>query len=133
MERGFWINSEKHTVMKENIILKKTFEFSVEICNLVVILRKKGESIISKQLLRSATSIGANVQEATAAISKKDFILKMSIASKEARDSAYWLNLLNKSKMVDLDYSSYIIKIDEIIKILTAILKTAQSNQLSSK
>ena len=119
--------------MKENIILKKTFEFSVEICNLVVILRKKGESIISKQLLRSATSIGANVQEATAAISKKDFILKMSIASKEARDSAYWLNLLNKSKMVDLDYSSYIIKIDEIIKILTAILKTAQSNQLSSK
>jgi four helix bundle protein len=119
--------------MKENIILKKTFEFSVEISKLVILLRKKGETVISKQLLRSATSIGANVQEATAAISKKDFILKMSIASKEARESAYWLNILNTSKMVDLEYSSYISLIDEIIKILTAILKTAQSNQISSK
>jgi len=119
--------------MKENIILKKTFKFSVEISKLVILLRKKGETVISKQLLRSATSIGANVQEATAAISKKDFILKMSIASKEARESAYWLNILNTSKMVDLEYSSYISLIDEIIKILTAILKTAQSNQISSK
>jgi len=119
--------------MKENIILKKTFEFSLEISKLVVLLRKKGETVISKQLLRSATSIGANVQEATAAISKKDFILKMSIASKEARESAYWLNLLNTSKMIDLEYSSYLSLIDEIIKILTAILKTAQSNQISSK
>jgi four helix bundle protein len=119
--------------MKENIILKKTFEFSLEISKLVVLLRKKGETVISKQLLRCATSIGANVQEATAAISKKDFILKMSIASKEARESAYWLKLLNTSKLVDLEFSSYISLIDEIIKILTAIIKTAQSNQITSK
>jgi four helix bundle protein len=119
--------------MKENIILDKTFNFSVEICKLVNLLRKMGESIISKQLLRSATSIGANVHEASAAVSKKDFILKMSIASKEASESAYWLKLLNKSKMVDLDYSSYINSIEEIIKIITAILKTAQSNQISHK
>jgi len=119
--------------MKENIILVKTFEFSVEVSKLVVLLRKKGDSIISKQLLRSATSIGANVQEATAAISKKDFILKMSIASKEARESAYWIRLLNTSKYVDLDYTSYLELNDELIKILTAILKTAQSNQNARK
>ena len=127
------INNKKSIVMKENIILVKTFEFSVEVSKLVVLLRKKGDSIISKQLLRSATSIGANVQEATAAISKKDFILKMSIASKEARESAYWIRLLNTSKYVDLDYTSYLELNDELIKILTAILKTAQSNQNARK
>lgn len=63
--------------MKENIIVEKTFDFSVDICNLVDQLRNKREYVISKQLLRSATSIGANVREATAAISRKDFILKM--------------------------------------------------------
>jgi four helix bundle protein len=115
--------------MKENIIVKKTFDFSVEISKLSVLLRKRRETVISKQLLRSATSIGANVHEATAAVSKKDFILKMSIASKEARESAYWLNLLKSSKLVELDYNSYLNSIDEIIKILTAIIKTAQSNQ----
>ena len=127
------INNKKSIVMKENIILVKTFEFSVEVSKLVVLLRKKVDSIISKQLLRSATSIGANVQEATAAISKKDFILKMSIASKEARESAYWIRLLNTSKYVDLDYTSYLELNDELIKILTAILKTAQSNQNARK
>ena len=115
--------------MKDNIILKKTFDFSVEVSKLVVHLRRKKEFVISKQLLRSATSIGANVQEATAAISKKDFILKMSIASKEARESYYWLNLLNSNRIIDIDYSNYLLQINEIIKILTAIIKTAQTNQ----
>jgi four helix bundle protein len=114
--------------MKENIILKKTFDFSVEISKLVILLRRRKESIISNQLLRSATSIGANVHEASAAMTKKDFILKMSIASKEARESAYWLRLLSTSQIVNLDYSFYINANDEIIKILTAILKTAQTN-----
>jgi four helix bundle protein len=113
--------------MKENIISKKTLDFSVDISKLVVILRKNGDLIISKQLLRSATSVGANVQEATAAISKKDFILKMSIASKEARESLYWLNVLNSSKVINMDYSLYLNSNEEIVKILTAIIKTAQS------
>jgi four helix bundle protein len=117
--------------MKENIIAKKTFTFSVDISKLVVQLRKRRETVISNQLLRSATSIGANIQEATAAMSKKDFILKMSIASKEARETAYWLNLLNTSKIVEMDYTAYLESIDEIIKILTAILKTAQTNQIT--
>jgi four helix bundle protein len=119
--------------MKDNIIVKKTFDFSVEICKLVIQLRNKRETIISRQLLRSATSIGANVQEATAAGSKKDFILKMSIASKEARETAYWLNILHNSKLVELDYNFYLNLIDEIVKILTAIIKTAQSNQNPKK
>jgi len=119
--------------MKENIILQKSSDFSVEINKLVVLLRRRKETIISNQLLRSATSIGANVHEASAALTKKDFILKMSIASKEARESAYWLRLFNTSKMVDLDYSHYLKANDEIIKILTAILKTAQSNLASKK
>jgi four helix bundle protein len=120
-------------MMKENIILQKSSDFSVEISKLVVLLRRRRETIISNQLLRSATSIGANVHEASAALTKKDFILKMSIASKEARESAYWLRLLNTSKIVDLDYNYYIKANDEIIKILTAILITAQSNLASKK
>jgi four helix bundle protein len=119
--------------MKENVILQKSSDFSVEISKLVVVLRRRRETIIFNQLLRSATSIGANVHEASAAMTKKDFILKMSIASKEARESAYWLKLLSDSKLVDLDYSSYRTANDEIIKILTAILKTAQSNLASNK
>jgi len=119
--------------MKENIILKKTFDFSVEIAKLYAMLRKKKETIISKQLLRSAASIGANVHEASAALTKKEFILKMSIASKEARESDYWLRLLTASKLVDYDYSSYLSANDEIIKIITAILKTAQSSPTSPK
>ncbi|MDX9905980.1 MAG: four helix bundle protein [Bacteroidales bacterium] len=115
--------------MKENIILQKTLVFSVDISNLAVTLRNKGDSVISKQLLRSATSIGANVHEATAAISRKDFILKMTIASKEARESMYWLNILNASRMIDLDYSHYLKSAEEIVKILTAIIKTSQSKQ----
>lgn len=114
--------------MKENIILTKSFNFSVEISKLAVQLRNKKETVIATQLLRSATSIGANIQEATAAISRKDFILKMSIASKEARETAYWLNLLDACNTAGIDYSHYKEASVEIIKILTAIIKTAQSN-----
>ena len=63
-----------------------------------------------------------------AAQSKKDFVTKMSIASKEARETRYWLRLLNKSKIVEYDYKNYLNIIDELIRIITAIVKTAQSN-----
>ena len=81
---------------KENIIIDKTFEFSIRIIELYKYLTiEKKEYILSKQLLKSATSIGANVEESTAAQSRKDFLSKMSIASKEARGN----NLL--AKIVD--------------------------------
>ena len=84
----------------ENKIVSLTFDFSLEIIRLYKILVERKEYVISKQLLRSATSIGANVEEANAAQTKKDFIAKMSIASKEARETKYWLRLLDKSKLV---------------------------------
>ena len=113
---------------KDNVVLNKSFDFALDIIELYKILKSKNEFVISKQLLRSGTSIGANVEEATAAQSKKDFATKMSIASKEARETRYWLRLLNKSKLVEYDFKNYLNKIDELIRIITAIVKTAQSN-----
>jgi four helix bundle protein len=77
--------------------------------------------------MRSATSIGANVSEASAAQSKREFIAKMSIASKEAREANYWLNVISESGLLNLDYKEYLNASVEIIKIITAILKTAQT------
>ena len=113
--------------MKEdNKILNLTFDFSIQIIGLYKILVQQNEYVISKQLLRSATSIGANVEEANAAQTKRDFIMKMSIASKKARESKYWLRLLDKSQMVKADYSAYLTTIEHIINILTKIVKTSQ-------
>ena len=115
--------------MKENkksIIQKKSFEFALKIIELYRQLVANKEYVLSKQLLRSGTSIGANVEEASAAQSKKDFINKMSIASKEARETRYWIRLLQKSKIVSLDYKIYLEETEEIIKILTSIVKTSK-------
>ena len=112
----------------ENKIMEMTFNFSLQIISLYKILIDKKEYVLSKQLLRSATSIGANVEEATAGQSKKDFISKMSIASKEARETRYWLRLLEKSEFVDINYSPYLTDAEHIINILTKIVKTSQEN-----
>lgn len=115
--------------MKEdNPILNLTFDFSLRIIELYKILLEHKEFVISKQVLRSATSIGANVEEATAAQTKKDFITKMSIASKEARETKYWLRLLEKSQIIKYDYTEHLKKIDHIINILTKIVKTSQQS-----
>ena len=120
--------------MKEdNKILNLTFDFSIQIIGLYKILIQHSEYVISKQLLRSATSIGANVEEANAAQTKKDFIAKMSIASKEARETKYWLRPLDKSQFVKQDYSSYLTSIEHIINILTKIVKTSQESMLNDK
>jgi len=111
---------------KDNVIQEKSFQFALDIIDLYKSLTINKEYILSKQLLRSGTSIGANIEEAIAGFSKKDFTAKMSIASKEARETRYWLRLYDASKLVDLDYSDYILKIEEIINILTAIVKTSQ-------
>ena len=114
---------------KNNLIKDKTYEFALDIIRLYVELRKQKEFVLSKQLLRSGTSIGANVEEATAAQSKKDFLSKMSVASKEARETNYWLRLFRDSGLcVGIDFSNQIKESDEIIRILTAIVKTSQEN-----
>jgi len=94
----------------DNIIQEMTFDFSLQLISLYKILVEKKEFVLSRQLLRSGTSIGANVEEATAAQSKRDFISKMAIASKEARETRYWLRLLEQSKLVDIEYSDYLSK-----------------------
>ena len=112
--------------MKENIIATKTFDFALSIIKLFIELKKENEFIISKQIMRSGTSIGANVEEAIAAQSKKDFINKLSIASKEAKETKYWLKLLNKSELTKIPVDLYLIEIEHIINIITKIIKTSQ-------
>ncbi|MGA7837316.1 MAG: four helix bundle protein [Ignavibacteriaceae bacterium] len=111
---------------RQNIIQDKSFTFALNTIALYKKLVGQKEYIISKQLLKCGTSIGANVNESIAAQSKKDFISKMSIAAKEARETKYWLQLLQESQLVSTDYNNYLLKIEEIIKILTSIIKTAQ-------
>lgn len=110
------------------MIKDKSFEFALKIIELYKTLVDSKEYVISKQLLRSGTSIGANVEEAGAAVSKKDFVSKMSIASKEARETKYWLRLLDQSQLVDLELKEYLSEIDAVINILTKIVKTSQNN-----
>ena len=114
--------------MAESIIQRKSFKFALIIISLYKKLQADKEFVLSKQLLRSGTSIGANVAEATAAQSRRDFIAKMSIASKEARETKYWLRLLKDSELVAVNLESEITQIDEIIRILTSIIKTTKSN-----
>lgn len=113
---------------KKNIIKDKSFKFALEIIRLNQKLIKKNEYVISKQLLKSGTSIGANVEEAGAAQSKPDFIAKMSIASKEARETKYWLKLLKHSELINFDSDQYLNEIEEIVKILTSIVMTSQQS-----
>lgn len=113
---------------KENIILDKSFSFALEIIELYTLLISKKEFILSKQLLRAGTSIGANVEEAVGAFSKKEFASKMGIALKESRETRYWLRLLNKSQLVQFDFNVYLRKIEDIVNILTSIVKTSQGN-----
>ena len=120
-------------MQKSNIIKEKTYQFALDIINLYRIMQKQNEFVLSKQLVRSGTSIGANVEEASAAQSRKDFISKMAISSKEARETSYWLRLFRNSKLCDkIDYSELIKESEEIIKILTSIVKTSQK-QLNIK
>jgi four helix bundle protein len=114
--------------MKKSIIKEKSFSFALEIIELFKFLQSNKEFIISKQLLRSGTSIGANVNEALAGESRADFVHKLAIASKEVRETLYWLELLRESQIVIHDYEKYILKCTEIVKILTSIVKTTKSN-----
>ena len=113
---------------KKNEILDLSFDFALEIIKLVKYLKSKKEFVLSNQLLRSGTSIGANVSEAQAAQSTKDFISKMSIASKEARETEYWLRLLDKSNYL-IEYKKKPVLFDmiqSVNKLLTSIIKTTQ-------
>ena len=110
--------------MKENITYKKAYEFAIEIVNLYKELFKMKEFVLSKQLLRSGTSIGANVPEANGGISNNDFSAKISIAYKEALETKYWLSLLTDTGFIQKNtYDRLYEQADELCKILFSILK----------
>ena len=111
--------------MKENVIMEKSFAFSVRIVNLHNYLsREKKEYVISRQVYKSGTSIGANIAEAQRAQSTADFVSKMKIALKEANETQYWLQLLHETKYItEKEFLSIHGDLVEILKILTAICK----------
>ena len=114
-----------------NIIEEKSFAFAIRIVNLYKHLNEaKKEFVLSKQLLRSGTSIGANISEAQHAQSMADFASKMNIALKEATETDYWLRLLSRTGYLnDLRFESIHKDIDELISVLTAICKTSNKRK----
>ena len=113
---------------KENIIITKTEDFSDRIIRLYqFLIDKKKEKILSKQILRSGTSIGANVSESKFAQSRMDFISKLSIALKEANETLFWLNRIYKGGYItEIQYNSLIDYNNSIIRILIKIIKTSK-------
>ena len=118
--------------MKRNILQEKSYAFALRIVKLSRYLNdEKKEFVLSKQILRSGTSVGANVEEAIGAISEKDFTAKLSIALKEIRETHYWLRLLRDSDYLSESQShSLIEEALELIKLCTSIVKTMQEKQL---
>ena len=116
--------------MKSSIIGDKSYAFALRAITLARWLKAQKEFEIAGQILRSGTAIGSNVEEALAGVSRADFIAKMSIASKEARETRYWLRLLRDSKIVT---ESRLLPLEneslELIRMLTAIVKTSQTGE----
>ncbi len=115
-----------HSNSKENLIVQLTFEFALEIIEITAVLEERKKFVLAKQLLRSGTSIGANVREGQNAESKKDFIHKLKIAAKEADETEYWLLLCKMSKTINLDCHLLIEKLNVIQRILSKIIATSK-------
>ncbi len=115
--------------MKENIIQDKSYEFAVRIIRMYQHLYgKKKEFVLPKQVLRSGTSIGANVEEAIGGNSKKDFLFKNKLAYKEARETSYWLRLLKNTDFIgDKSFDSIHKYCEEFLKLRFSIIKSSES------
>lgn len=116
--------------MKENVIQQKSFAFAIRIVNAYkFLITEKKEFVLSKQLLKSGTSIGANVEEASGGQSRKDFIAKISIGYKEACETKYWLRLLTATKYLEEKLTQSLVNdAEELCKILSSILLTSKKN-----
>lgn len=127
MVNGKWLMVNE---MKENILKNKSFDFAVRIVNLFKYLKDdKKEFVLSKQILRSGTSVGAMVREAEHAQSKADFVNKLSIAQKEINETIYWLELLSATDFLTKEqYESINTDAVEIIKLITTSIKTAKQS-----
>lgn len=114
--------------LKKNILLEKSFHFAVHIVELVKELQLKKEFVLSKQLLRSGTSIGANVREANNTQTRKDFIYKLSIAQKECDETIYWMDLLFETGCIRKDqHHLFSVYAEEQLKIIKSSILTARS------
>lgn len=115
--------------MKENIVQIKSYSFSLRMVKLYKYLcERKNEFVLSKQIVRSGTSIGANSEEAIGAQSRKDFIAKISIAYKEARETHYWIRIISDSGYISQKQSdSLLLDLEELHKLLTTILKSSKN------
>ena len=122
------MENEKYIARKESVLRSKSFAFALRIIKLNKYLaEEKREFILSKQLLRSGTSIGANVRESEHAQSKVDFIHKLSIALKEANETEYWLDLLFETKYIsETEFQIIKPKSTEILRILISIINTSK-------
>jgi four helix bundle protein len=116
----------------DSIILIKSYAFAVKVVKLCQsLVQNKKEYVLSKQLMRSGTSIGANVEEATGGQSRKDFYAKLTISYKEARESHYWIRLLFDTGYIDKEQKEELINdIEEILKIIGSIQKTMKQNEV---
>ena len=116
--------------MKDNVIKVKSFAMAIRIINLYKFLKEnKQEYVLSKQLLRSGTSIGANVREGLNAESKKGFIHKLAIAQKETDETLYWIELLKETEFItEMEFNSLNNDLNEILKIIRSIIITAKNN-----
>jgi len=120
---------------KPNPVVEKSYAFALRIIKAGKYLQtEKREFVLSRQVVRSGTSIGANIEEATASLSRRDFAARMGVASKEARETRYWLRLLRDSGLMDgMEADLLIDDCSELVKLLTAIVKSAQQGLLRPK
>jgi len=117
----------------QNIIVGKSYAFALAIVNLYKLPVDKKEFVLSKQILRSGTSIGANIHEAIASESKRDFIHKMGMGLKEARETSYWLNLLKDSDYITTEqFAKLSDDCSKLIKILNSIILTTKARYFPS-
>lgn len=115
--------------ISENVIEKKSYAFAINVVNAYKKLESRSEYVLSKQLLRSGTSIGANVMEGLRAQSRKDFISKMNIALKEANESEYWIRLLMDTGYLSRQEDKLLLnECKEVCRILSSIVRTANNN-----
>jgi four helix bundle protein len=109
---------------RKNVVVEKSYEFAIAIVHLSSEIALKNP-VLANQLLRSGTSVGANINEAQAALTRKEFAAKMSIAAKEMREARYWLMLLKDTRLVEKNESIENLA-DELVRLLTSIVKSAQ-------
>lgn len=122
-------NKIEDTDMSDNLVLNKSFNFAIQTVNIYKYLCNKNEYILSKQLLKSGTSIGANIREANDGQSKKDFLSKMNISLKEAKETEYWIELLMETGYLCKKlHVSYLNECRELCKILNAIVKSTKAS-----